>query len=1122
MGFVLLVWVPVVLSSNYPPHASVSVTVPQNGSAVGADFDVTCDIAVHGDSQAFINAHRTSTVCLALSGVRMRCVDIFTARIRISLGALLLGGRLRHGTHVLEAWLEWGEGAEARGWGATGTAVPRSRAPRIAITVVREEKLQRLLHAQEARERAELSAAGGAAGGAGLSPGVPDDGDALLQWASWHRTRRQQQGGGSSDESGNSDDHRASPLQGPTSRALLVIGVKSAARHFVARQAQRETWLSLAAAGTGGQGGGARKSRGGLARAWPPSLPHTRYWFVVGSADDAAVRAALVEEQRAFGDLLLGPQLYGIQDSYYALPRKTLAFLAHAARHCHSKRRGGSSGSCFGFALMVDDDVFLRLDQLHRALSRAARAETERRKAEAGAGANIVTEAEWGIEPHGFYHGQVWATALGRPIRPHRDPDVRNYISEQDFPFDAFPPFATGPHYVLGWAGAADFLVSNRAALAAGAVGTLEDVSVAVWLRAVGVVPQHIPQWASARDEPCSESLVSFADLSPAGVRGLWEDLARAAAVARVEGRGGGYGVGVDHGFGTGVDGRAVGLCARFAARQTQWVKPHSLTKRSAAEYAEEKRALALELKTRRWQSRAGAGADAVANTVADAQSQQHGGAKGAQVSAVETPREALETLRVHGWRRAMDPSSGEYYFFNVNGTDVALGALELLAALGISSAGRDQGGKPGALSFGSSATGSVTGGAATGAAGLFDVLVASPIDGGCPQGWDARCRAAFAQLVRTHRRAGPNAANASVVVLWSGEAWALGDVAPADVLVDTKHPDAAAMDGDVGAAGMAGTAVVPAPPARWVQRGGTPALYMPVVSVSFGERAAHSPLDLLRRDRDPATVLSRKNRFVGYLYSRCDGVGRARREALFDALRERARAARMDSSPSGRVEALGACRGGQRARDESKLASRFGPRFHDDAVEKLRPYKFAIAFEHTSGARADGAAVGSSTPYRGYVTEKIVSAMLAGAIPVYDGAPEAARWFNPRAYIDCSCAVPDATAVSGCAEGETALVRRCADRVMAVQRNHTEYARMLAEPWLRDGSAALLHELVGWHPALANAEGRGGGRSGNVESTEEAVGGGAETGGERFDARAFSSRLGATIASVLRRRVNE
>ena len=49
---------------------------------------------------------------------------------------------------------------------------------------------------------------------------------------------------------------------------------------------------------------------------------------------------------------------------------------------------------------------------------------------------------------------------------------------------------------------------------------------------------------------------------------------------------------------------------------------------------------------------------------------------------------------------------------------------------------------------------------------------------------------------------------------------------------------------------------------------------------------------------------------------------------------------------------------------------------YFDTAVEKYKPYKFVIAGENTEGLS-------------GYITEKIINAMLSGAIPIYIGAPD-------------------------------------------------------------------------------------------------------------------------------------
>eukprot|EP00913_Durusdinium_trenchii_P000200 g182.t1 len=59
---------------------------------------------------------------------------------------------------------------------------------------------------------------------------------------------------------------------------------------------------------------------------------------------------------------------------------------------------------------------------------------------------------------------------------------------------------------------------------------------------------------------------------------------------------------------------------------------------------------------------------------------------------------------------------------------------------------------------------------------------------------------------------------------------------------------------------------------------------------------------------------------------------------------------------------------------------------FLDEAVELLRPYRFALVFEN------------KLVP--GYVTEKIVNAFLAGCIPIYWGSRAVLEIFNPESFI--------------------------------------------------------------------------------------------------------------------------
>lgn len=58
-----------------------------------------------------------------------------------------------------------------------------------------------------------------------------------------------------------------------------------------------------------------------------------------------------------------------------------------------------------------------------------------------------------------------------------------------------------------------------------------------------------------------------------------------------------------------------------------------------------------------------------------------------------------------------------------------------------------------------------------------------------------------------------------------------------------------------------------------------------------------------------------------------------------------------------------------------------------DDKHELLSHYKFTIAYENTA--------------YSGYVTEKVIDAMVAGSVPVYMGAPDIVEQLPAEAFID-------------------------------------------------------------------------------------------------------------------------
>ena len=94
--------------------------------------------------------------------------------------------------------------------------------------------------------------------------------------------------------------------------------------------------------------------------------------------------------------------------------------------------------------------------------------------------------------------------------------------------------------------------------------------------------------------------------------------------------------------------------------------------------------------------------------------------------------------------------------------------------------------------------------------------------------------------------------------------------------------------------------------------------------------------------------------------------------------------------------------------------------------------HKFSIAFEHSS--RED------------YITEKLVQSFAAGTIPIYWGAPNVTKYFNPDAMIVIKDESDIPTAV---------------DRIKEIDNNDELYLNMLRQPALVPGAEKRIDEFL-------------------------------------------------------------
>jgi hypothetical protein len=92
--------------------------------------------------------------------------------------------------------------------------------------------------------------------------------------------------------------------------------------------------------------------------------------------------------------------------------------------------------------------------------------------------------------------------------------------------------------------------------------------------------------------------------------------------------------------------------------------------------------------------------------------------------------------------------------------------------------------------------------------------------------------------------------------------------------------------------------------------------------------------------------------------------------------------------------------------------------RSHHTNCESFKDFKFVIAFENER--------------HEGYISEKMTNALLAGCIPIYQGAPDVFQHFNPRRFINVS---------------DYSSMQSCIDYILEVDADDKKYMEMLSQP---------------------------------------------------------------------------
>lgn len=129
------------------------------------------------------------------------------------------------------------------------------------------------------------------------------------------------------------------------------------------------------------------------------------------------------------------------------------------------------------------------------------------------------------------------------------------------------------------------------------------------------------------------------------------------------------------------------------------------------------------------------------------------------------------------------------------------------------------------------------------------------------------------------------------------------------------------------------------------------------------------NPLDILKKNDDPAKILAAKTRFCSFVVSGYNPNKNQNRVTFFQKL---SKYKRVDSGGKVLNNIGGPIPGGAR-----------------EKIEFMRQYKFNIAFENRS--------------FPGYTTEKIFEPMVARCLPIYWGNPLISEEFNPRSFLNRS-----------------------------------------------------------------------------------------------------------------------
>ncbi|CAI0626415.1 unnamed protein product [Linum tenue] len=204
--------------------------------------------------------------------------------------------------------------------------------------------------------------------------------------------------------------------------------------------------------------------------------------FFIGLHKNTQVNFELWKEAQAYGDIQLMPFV----DYYSLISLKTIAICIMGTKILPAK-----------YIMKTDDDAFVRIDEVLKSLKEKP--------------------------SKGLYYG-----LMAYDSSPHRDKESKWYISEQEWPHAAYPPWAHGPGYIIS-RDIAKFIVQGHQERNL-KLFKLEDVAMGIWIEEMKKQKNKGEEVHYANDDRfhnagCEPNYVLAHYQSPRLVLCLWEKL---------------------------------------------------------------------------------------------------------------------------------------------------------------------------------------------------------------------------------------------------------------------------------------------------------------------------------------------------------------------------------------------------------------------------------------------------------------------------------------------------------------------------------------------------------------------------------------------------------------------